>query len=194
VLFTRHRAILPVMAENSPRTGSIPMATGTMYSTLSPLIAASLSPVFLLSAIGTTLLIIDSRLNRIVDRCRMLEVALVSPTGQDTRLEEELLFYLSRAKQIRWAVFSCTLAALSLALVVVALFLDAQTKIQLSALVETLFVCAVLFLVAGLVLYMLDVLQVNRALDFTRGRMMDAKAAAGAQLVAGTTLVTDTDR
>jgi hypothetical protein len=59
--------------------------------------------------------------------------------------------------------------------------------------VETLFVCAVLFLVTGLVLYMLDVLLVNRALDFTRDRMMDARAAARAQLDAETTLVTRTD-
>jgi hypothetical protein len=169
------------------------MAAGTTYATLSPLIEASLSPVFLLSAIGTTLLIIDTRLNRIVDRCRMLETSLMSPTDQDTRLEEELLFYLARANRIRWSVFSCTLAALALALVVVTLFLDAQTKVQLTPVVETLFVCAVLFLVTGLVLYMLDVLQVNRALDFTRGRMIDAKTAANARLDAETTMVTGAD-
>ncbi|MFN7595368.1 MAG: DUF2721 domain-containing protein [Cereibacter sp.] len=169
------------------------MSTGTMYSTLSPLIAASLSPVFLLSAIGTTLLIIDTRLNRIVARCRMLETSLRSPTDQDIRLEEELLFYLARANRIRWAVFSCTVASLFLALAVITLFLDAQTKVQLTPAVETLFVCAVLFLVTGLVLYMLDVLLVNRALDFTRSRMTDARAAAKAQPDAGKTLATRTD-
>ncbi len=169
------------------------MTSGTIYSTVSPLIAASLSPVFLLSAIGTTLLIIDTRLNRIVDRCRTLETSLRSPTDQDIRLEEELLFYLSRANRIRWAAFSCTVASLFLALAVIALFLDAQTKMHLTPVVETLFVCAVLFLVTGLVLYMLDVLLVNRALDFTRGRMMDARAAAKARLDAETMRVKGAD-
>ena len=151
------------------------MSVETMHVTLSPLIQASLSPVFLLSAIGTTLLIIDTRLNRIVDRCRTLETAMSASTPCDMHTENELLFYLSRASRVRWATFFCTCAALTLALVVVTLFVDAQTSLSLSYVVEVLFTCAVTFFVLGLVLYLQDVLLVNRALDFTRARVAEAQ-------------------
>jgi hypothetical protein len=152
------------------------MPTGTIHSTISPVIQASLSPVFLLSAIGTSLLIIDTRLNRIVDRCRVLEAGLTASPGRDERSEDELLFYLGRANRVRWATVFCTIAALTLAFVVVALFIDAQTTFELALVVEVLFTCAVLFLVVGLVLYLQDVLMVHRALEFTRGRVADAQA------------------
>ena len=168
------------------------MAVGTMYATLSPLIQASLSPVFLLSAVGTTLLIIDTRLNRIVDRCRTLEAMLVATARRDLRTENELQFYLQRAGRVRWAAFFCTFAALILAIVVVTLFIDAQTQMKLAHVVEVLFTAAVLFLVIGLVLYMQDVFQVDRALDFTRSRLADIRAVPIPQVDADVSATTKT--
>jgi len=152
------------------------MAVGTMDATLSPLIQASLSPVFLLSAVGTTLLIIDTRLNSIVDRCRTLEAMLVATARRDLGTKSELQFYLQRAGRVRWATFFCTFAALILAVVVVTLFIDAQTQMKLARLVEGLFTAAVLFLVNGPVLYMQDVFQMDRERDFTQSRPGDVRA------------------
>jgi hypothetical protein len=52
-------------------------------------IQLSVAPVFLLTAIGTTLAVLTSRLNRIVDRARVLEGRMASLF---TKEQGEILF------------------------------------------------------------------------------------------------------
>jgi hypothetical protein len=150
------------------------MAFDRYYQTISPLIEASLSPVFLLSAIGVTLSVIDNRQNRIVDRLRQMETQILVRPVDSELWEEESAFYLERARRIGWAAALCIISALAVALSVVTLLLDAQTEVRLAILVEVAFTLAVTLYGMALVLFLGDVLQVNRGLAYVHRRVKRA--------------------
>jgi hypothetical protein len=147
-----------------------------LHQTVSTLIQASLSPVFLLTAIAATLTVIDTRQNRIVDRARALEQQIIAQSASTESLEAEIEFYLKRARQIGRAAAACILSALSVALAVVALFIDAQIATALTPLVEGTFTLAVLFYVVALMIYLRDIFRVTHGLTFTHQRVSVALA------------------
>ncbi len=67
-----------------------------LQHTASTLIQASLSPVFLLTAVAATLSVIDTRQNRIVDRARMLERICGRGRGK-AEARRQIAFYVERA-------------------------------------------------------------------------------------------------
>jgi hypothetical protein len=149
-----------------------------MSETLSPLIQAALAPVFLLSAIGVTLSVIDTRQNRIVEHVRALERQLADlPTGA-FGWEQDLAVCLHRARQIGRAAALCILSAISVAIVVVGLLTDAQTDLSLTILVEVAFSGAMLFYGLSLVLFLRDVLLVGRGIGGAERRLTAALASA----------------
>jgi hypothetical protein len=137
-----------------------------LHETLSALIQASLAPVFLLTANASTLILIDTRQNRIVDRLRILEAQVLSQGGTSLRLEEEVDFYLARARRVGRAAAACTLSGLGIAVAIVGLLADAQIDASLSVFVEGSFTFAVLAYVAALAIYLKDVFAVNDGLRF----------------------------
>ena len=145
--------------------------TVTLHETASALIQTSLAPIFLLSVIATTLTVIDTRLNRIVDRARALETNLRAGTAGLEEVEDEIDFYVRRARQIGWAAAACTLSGLSVALAVVTLFVDAQITLPLTPAVEAVFTVAVLLYVVALVIYLRDVVRVTHGISFVRNRL-----------------------
>lgn len=154
------------------------MALDRYYETLSPLIEASLSPVFLLSAIGVTLSVIDTRQSRIVDRVRAMEALPPAIPSEIELWEEEVAFYLARARRIGWAASLCITSALCVAIVVVTLLVDAQTETRLALVVEVTFTLAVLFYGLALVLFLRDIMQVNHGLAYIHRRVKRAIDAA----------------
>lgn len=150
------------------------MTDPTLHSTVSTLIQASLSPVFLLSAIAATLVVIDTRMSRIVDRARFLEQQIIARAAASDSFEAEIEFYLKRARQVGWATVACILSSLFVAISVVVLFVDAQITAVLTPLVEGAFTGAVLLYVVALVIYLRDVFRVTHALTFTHQRVADA--------------------
>ncbi|MCA3449996.1 MAG: DUF2721 domain-containing protein [Rhodobacter sp.] len=146
--------------------------TLALHETASALIQTSLAPVFLLSVIATTLTVIDTRQNRIVDRARALEAHLRAKTASLEELEEEIDFYVRRARQIGWAAAACTLSGLGVALAVVMLFVDAQITLPLTPGVEAVFTIAVMLYVVSLVIYLRDVFMVTRGITFVRERLI----------------------
>lgn len=145
-----------------------------LHETLSALIQTSLAPVFLLTANASTLILIDTRQNRIVDRLRLLEAQVLSQGGTSARIEEEVAFYIARTRRVGRAAAACTLSGLGIALAVVGLFVDAQVSLSLAVFVEATFTLAVLAYVAALAIYLKDVFAVNHGLEF----MHDSIAAA----------------
>ena len=91
------------------------------------LIQVALTPIFLISAIGVTLNVFTSRLARIVDRARAMEVELCNPAyqpgGRD--LHAALIVMARRARYMNAAITLITISALFIALVVVMLFVNA---------------------------------------------------------------------
>ena len=96
-------------------------------SDIGHIIQLSIAPVFLLTGVGTNLLVLTNRLTRIIDRSRKLEEKLaetdISLEAEGRiRKEGEVLF--SRARKINRAITLSTLCALFICVVVASLFLD----------------------------------------------------------------------
>src|SRR5262245_48400181 len=74
-------------------------------------IQLSVAPVFLLSGVGTILVVLTNRLSRIVDRTRTLEQTASTPGSAET-IKPQLDTLHRRAHLINWALSLATLCAL----------------------------------------------------------------------------------
>jgi hypothetical protein len=149
---------------------------------VSSLIQTALAPMFLLSAIGTTLSVIDTRLNRIVDRARDLETRIIEHPEHSAALRTEADYFLARAQQIAWAVALCTTTALAVAAVVILIFVDLQTTAGMALYVEIVFTAAVVLYVGALLIYLRDVFLVGRGLEFVRSRLPETGSVQSVEL------------
>src|ERR1700752_2854455 len=106
-------------------------------STVTQVIQLSVAPVFLLSGVGIILTVLTNRLSRVVERARSLEASI---TGTDlSKLEWEIQVLARRARLMNRAITLSTVCALLIALVVVALFVDAFTSLDLSTPIALMF-------------------------------------------------------
>jgi Protein of unknown function (DUF2721) len=121
------------------------------------LVQSSVAPVFLLSGVATTLSVLTNRLSRIVDRARILEQQLESHPGKGPQLHGDLSVLARRAHYINVAISLCTIAALLVALVVVALFANAFLSQELGVGIALLFVGAMVCLSAAFVIFFVEV-------------------------------------
>ncbi|HUX72755.1 MAG TPA: DUF2721 domain-containing protein [Steroidobacteraceae bacterium] len=134
-------------------------AIGTQSIDIAHLIQISLTPIFLISAIGVTLNVLTSRLARIVDRARTMEGRLdAAPEGaQGPDLHRQLRVLARRARYINAAVTLITIAALCISLVVVMLFVNAFLRWDLSAFIAIMFILSMLSLAAALLAFLVEV-------------------------------------
>lgn len=121
-------------------------------------IQLALTPVFLLTAIAGLLSVMAGRLSRIVDRGR----ALAEQQGGVGPAEREAiagkLRNLERRRHLNSvAITACTVAALLVCIVIVAMFLEAMLDAPLQWLVGSLFTAATLALVVGLAYFLGEV-------------------------------------
>jgi len=122
------------------------------------LIQLSVAPVFLLTAVGTSLGVFSTRLGRIVDRSRVLADRARTLSGAEaeaTRAEVELL--LHRRRLVNLAITCGTTAALMVSGVIGAAFLGFLLGWRVSWAVAVLFLAAVGFLMAALLLFLREV-------------------------------------
>ncbi len=121
-------------------------------------IQLALAPVFLLTGIAGMLNIMTGRLARIIDRGRALvERPVPEAILSAERVAQELKTLEYRRKVASHAITACTLSALLVCLVVVALFMEVLLALRAPWLVGALFVMATLTLVVGLSLYLREV-------------------------------------
>ncbi len=134
------------------------METVASISTVSHVIQLAVAPVFLLSGVGAILAVLINRLGRIIDRYRALERS--SPTesasdGSVARVEMEILS--RRARLIHWAISLCTIAALSICIVIATLFIGSMLGVGVSLAIALMFVAAMLALIAGLLSFLREI-------------------------------------
>jgi CBS domain containing-hemolysin-like protein len=131
----------------------------TQSADVAHLIQVSLTPIFLISAIGVTLNVLTSRLARIVDRARAMENELCRPDyeagGRD--LHAALGVLERRARYINAAITMITVSALFIALVVVMLFVNAFAHWDLSAFIAIMFILSMLSFAAALTAFLIEV-------------------------------------
>jgi hypothetical protein len=128
-------------------------------------IQLAVAPVFLLTGVSGLLGVLTNRLARIIDRARTLEDRLSGgPDVAQARMHEELHFLSERARRINSAVTLCTLCALLICAVIVALFVGAFLSTDLSILIGLLFTASMLALFLGLVSFLREVYVATRNL------------------------------
>lgn len=121
-------------------------------------IQLALTPVFLLTGIAGMLNVMAGRLSRIIDRGRQLTEQEVPRVLQGEGLLQSELKCLERRRHLTSAaITACTLSALLVCLVVVALFVEVLLQADLKWLIGALFTGAVLALVVGLAWFLREV-------------------------------------
>ncbi len=145
---------LPLAA--SPASGRN-VVTGNV-DTIAHNIQLALGPVFLLTGIASILNVMTSRLGRVIDRARKLEVEI---GGYDLaarrRATVELGVLRRRTTAAHWAIGMCTCAALFVCVTIAILFVGNFAAFRADTVVAGLFVVAMALLIAGLILFLIEV-------------------------------------
>jgi hypothetical protein len=124
-------------------------------------IQLSVAPVFLLTAISTLISALNMRLARIVDRRRVLlnmihsTAAAERVTSIDARPELERLS--RRVHLIYLAIFAAVVGALLVCLVVASAFLGALVEADLTRVIASFFILAMLSLITALLTFLREI-------------------------------------
>jgi hypothetical protein len=127
----------------------------------------ALGPVFLLNGVGVMLAMLTTRLARIVDRARGLEVRLPHAAEDELREIHRVLAVTSRrARLMNRAITLGTVAALLVATVVALLFAAAFLTFPIGPTIAVLFVACMGALFGSLWCFLLEVRVATEALRF----------------------------
>jgi hypothetical protein len=128
-------------------------------------IQLAVAPVFLLTGVSGLLAVLTHRLARIIDRARALEDRLTkSAQADEAGLHAELKLLSGRGRLINRAVSLCTICALLICAVIVALFVGAFLSTDLSVLIGVIFTAAMLALFVGLITFLQEIYIATRTL------------------------------
>ena len=130
----------------------------TDITNVAHVIQLAVAPVFLLTGIGAILSVLINRLGRVVDRFRALErlPETLTDAARDSA-DAEMERLTRRARMVHWAIGFCTSSALLVCIVIATLFVGAVTGVEMPALIATLFIAAMLALVAGLLCFLREI-------------------------------------
>jgi len=125
-------------------------------------IQLAVAPVFLLTAIGTLIAVLNVRLGRNVDRRRVLEEELRGTAGNKQTDEQrvrqrELRLLTRRIRLIYFAMLSAGLGALLVCLVVAGSFVGALVAVDISREIAVLFILAMFAVIGCLGMFLREV-------------------------------------
>jgi len=141
------------------------------------IIQLAIAPVFLLTGVGTNMLVLTNRLARIIDRTRELDERLqdaLPSVSAKARLAafDELDILFRRASKINRAIFLSTLCALLICLVVAVLFVADALDLRLVTPIAGLFVLAMMSLTASFIYLLREVLLATEFQETLRQKMI----------------------
>lgn len=144
-------------------------------ATVAHIIQLAVAPVFLLTGIGSLLNVFAGRLSRVIDRARRLEAEIPALSARDReRALEELVILDQRMAVIHWAINGTVAGALFVCVVVALLFVADLVSLEFGRPVAIMFITAMVLLIAGLVLFMVEVSIATRSVrvreDYVRRR------------------------
>ena len=125
-------------------------------------IQLAVAPVFLLTAIGTVIAALNIRLGRAVDRRRHLEAELPNLAKEEQpSAREELAIIARRIRFVYFAITAAVTSGLFVCLLIagafVGAFIGASVRMSLSYTIGAMFVCAMLALIASLLLFLREI-------------------------------------
>lgn len=125
---------------------------------VSHVIQLAVAPVFLLTAVGTIISVLTSRLARIVDRIRVVETRMEQMLPEvDTSLHLELSLLGRRLRLIYLAVTCEVCCGLLVGLIIATAFVDAFVGAKLSGAIAAQFILAMLAFIGGLVVFLREI-------------------------------------
>jgi hypothetical protein len=141
----------------------LPRATMESHITdITRVIQLAVAPVFLLTAIGTLIAVLNVRLGRNVDRRRLMEEELRGSTenkqtDEQRARQRELRLLARRIRLIYFAMLSAGLGALLVCLVVAGAFVGALVAVDISREVAVLFILAMFAVIGCLGMFLREV-------------------------------------
>jgi membrane glycosyltransferase len=122
-------------------------------------IQLAVAPVFLLTAIGTILGVLNTRLTRIVDRSRVLSERM-RPLPERDRAEyhPEMLILVRRRRLVNLGITAGVCAAICVCVLIACSFVGAMVKVHVGRVVALLFIVAMAAFVTALVCFLREVL------------------------------------
>jgi len=145
------------------------MPAETHISDITHTIQLAVAPVFLLTALGTTLSVLVTRLGRIVDRARRVEARLDTDEGTRATTATELQGLSHRAHLIHWALTAGTTAALLVCLLIAVAFVGYLFEFHIGAALAVLFILAMAAYVFALLCFLREVFLAIGSLRFGPG-------------------------
>lgn len=142
------------------------------------IIQLSIAPVFLIAGIGTLLNVLTSRLARVVDRGRAIELDLDSPKGSGQHTNRHLAELRVLDQRMNWihnAIMLSTMAILLVCLLIVALFSVELITIDLSRVVAILFIATMASLIGGLISFLIEISYARKSLR-VRAELLASRA------------------
>ena len=134
-------------------------------SSIAQTIQLAIAPVFLLAGIGAILNVLAGRLARIVDRSRMLETQYAESVGAEhERTVWELRIIDRRIALTNAAISLIVASAITVCLLVALLFVTQLSGLAYREAVAITFIVSMALLIAGLVLFLIEVNLAIRAL------------------------------
>jgi hypothetical protein len=136
-------------------------------------IQLAIAPVFLLTGLAGFLGVVATRLARVIDRARSIEVTWPSLDVEARSVARLEMRNLERRRHVcSWSINYCTLAALLVCLVIVTLFVEELFTTHLRWLAGCLFVTAMILVIYGLTWFLREVYLATHmtTIDHTRFR------------------------
>ena len=138
-------------------------------SSIAQTIQLAIAPVFLLAGIGAFLNVMAGRLSRVVDRSRALEALHAQASAQDwERHAWELRLLDRRMAVVSASIGLCVASAIAICVLVALLFVTQLADLPYRVAVALAFILAMALLVAGLVLFLVEVSLARRAIRIRR--------------------------
>jgi hypothetical protein len=133
----------------------------TPLSAVARVIQLAVAPVFLLTALGTFLGVLSTRLGRIVDRARVLTSRLAKAAPPD--VVEELGILARRRKLVNTAITFGTVAALFVCVLIASAFIGSVVMVDTSHFVAGLFIVAMFAFIGALLVFLSEILLSSRS-------------------------------
>ena len=146
-------------------------------SDIGHVISLAIAPVFLLSGVGTMLVVMTNRLARIIDRARLLEerIEKIGESPGTNHSEAKVAQAYTELQELRkrgllsnFCIALLTLCGLLIGLTIIVLFLGETTSFQGLRLAMVCFVSGVVSFLLALVCFLAETLIATRLLNFKR--------------------------
>jgi hypothetical protein len=139
----------------------------SLFGDISNIISLAITPAFLLLGVMMQMRVMSNRLERVVDRSRILESRLGKDSGLYNAITHELSLLNRRMDVIHKATGFSTLCMILICSVVVVLFADDAFNLRLDSLIAFLFVFAMLLLIASFSLFLHEIFIASHSLPAT---------------------------